>query len=104
MSKSDRRQAARRGRLKHGVTQRQLDKIVWHKAPKLPVGYPRRVIRLDLCMLREHPAAVCARATQDLVVVLRCGKPAFVVVHFAHARESLDLRRIMKKPASKGRR
>ena len=60
MSKSHRRQAAKRGRLKHGVIQRQLDKRGWRKAPKLPVGYPRRVIRLDLRMMREHPAAVCA--------------------------------------------
>lgn len=100
MSKSHRRRAAKRGRLTHGVIQRQLDKLGWRKAPKLPVGYPRRVIRLDLRMMREHPAAVCARATHDLVVVLRCGKPAFVVVHFAYATEFMDIRHIMNKPAS----
>lgn len=51
-------------------------------------------------MMREHPAAVCARATHNLLVVLRCGKPAFVVVHFAYATEFLDIRHIKNKPAS----
>ena len=100
MRKSHRPFAAKRGRLKQGVSQRQINKIGWLKVPKLPVGYPRRVIRLDLWMLREHPAVVCARATHDLVVVLRCGKPAFVVVHCAYATEFLNIRRIMNKPAS----
>ncbi|MCB4862579.1 hypothetical protein K7W03_23595, partial [Sphingobium sp. PNB] len=43
-------------------------------------------------MMRGHPAGVCARAKHDLVVVFRCGKPAFVVVHFAYATEFLDIR------------
>ena len=96
MRRSYRPIAAKAVKSKQWVIQRRLERSQLRKGRKLPVGYPRRIIHIDLYMLRQHPAAICARATHDVVVVLRCGKPAFALVHFAYYGKYLDLRSVME--------
>ena len=100
MRRSYRPLAAKAVKSKQWVIQRRLERSQLRKGRKLPVGYPRRIVRVDVYMLRQHPAAICARATHDVVVVLRCGKPAFAVVHFAYFRDYLDMRSVMEKRLS----
>ena len=100
MRRSYRPIAAKAVKSKQWVIQRRLERSQLRKGRKLPVGYPRRIVHVDLYMLRQHPAAICARATLDVVVVLRCGKPAFAVVHFAYYRDYLDMRSVMEKRLS----
>lgn len=96
MRRSYRPIAAKAVKSKQWVIQRRLKRSQLRKGRKLPVGYPRRIVHVDLYMLRQHPAAICARATHDVVVVLRCGKPAFAVVHFAYYLDYLDMRSVME--------
>jgi hypothetical protein len=51
---------------------------------RLPQRYPRRTVQVDVAQLRRNTAAICERARLDRVVILRCGKPTWAIVHYTY--------------------
>lgn len=50
-------------------------------ADKLPKHYPRKVIRVDVTLLRRKAHAITKRSSLDRIVILRCGKPQWTFIH-----------------------
>lgn len=46
--------------------------------------YPRRTVRIDVALLRRNATAISERARFDKVVILRCGKPKWVIVDWQY--------------------
>ncbi len=53
-------------------------------ADKLPKRYPRKVIRVDVTLLRRKAHAITKRSSHDRIVILRCGKPQWTLIHTAY--------------------
>lgn len=52
----------------------------------LPPNYPRKTVRIAVEHLRRNAMAVVKMAERDEVIILRCGRPRWVIVHHDYYR------------------
>ena len=51
---------------------------------RLPYNYPRQRVRIDISQFRRKPLACFERAGVDRVILTRCGKDLFVIIHHGY--------------------